>query len=164
MINNKHHLRRFTILLKAGGLGYRLNFSNLISAISYIRQQILNQPVSVIQVLNQQNVESVQCSCTSDSIYCPQRFANQLNFKSSIFLYLLLFILHDIASTQDTCAVTEVGAVRLSRASSAPPNVGRVRFCNGSHWGSVCQDGWDHYDAAVVCRELGFTGDGKFIP
>ena len=39
--------------------------------------------------------------------------------------------------------------------------MGQVNFCNGSQWGTICSDGWDHFDAAVVCRELGYTADGK---
>ena len=41
--------------------------------------------------------------------------------------------------------------------------MGRVDFCNGSQWGGICSDGWDHFDAAVVCRELGYTADGKSL-
>ena len=52
------------------------------------------------------------------------------------------------------------GAVRL--LSGSKPSVGRVEFCNGVHWGRVCADGWDANDAAVVCKELGYTADGEF--
>ena len=72
----------------------------------------------------------------------------------SIFIcfFLLQFQLKIIA----TC--TEFGAVRLF---NSVPSEGRVEFCNGSHWGTICLDDWDHYDAAVVCRELGYAADGK---
>ena len=59
----------------------------------------------------------------------------------------------------------EFGAVRLyhNGGSSRLPNVGRVAICDGSYWGAICRDSWDHYDAAVVCRELGYLADGESL-
>ena len=62
----------------------------------------------------------------------------------------------DLASTQEC---SEFGAVWLN--STSIPNMGQINFCNGSQWGTICADDWDHFDAAVVCRELGYTADGK---
>ena len=51
------------------------------------------------------------------------------------------------------------GVVRLF--SGSIPSEGIVEFCDGFHWGKVCVDGWDANDAAVVCKELGYTADGE---
>ena len=40
---------------------------------------------------------------------------------------------------------------------------GRVEFCAGGEWATICSNGWDEREASVVCRQLGHSGDGKSV-
>ena len=50
------------------------------------------------------------------------------------------------------------GQVRLAGGSNEME--GRVEYCNGSVWGTVCHEEWDSNDAKVVCRQLGYPNSG----
>ena len=51
------------------------------------------------------------------------------------------------------------GQLRLAGGNIA--NEGRVEICMDTLWGTVCDNSWGSADAAVVCRQLGYSAQGQ---
>jgi len=39
---------------------------------------------------------------------------------------------------------------------------GRLEMCYQNAWGTVCSDGYSSQEAAVACRQLGFSDAGQY--
>ena len=55
----------------------------------------------------------------------------------------------------------ENGDVQLVDGSNIPTR-GIVALCYNNTWGTVCADTWDSLDAAVVCKQLGYSPFGLY--
>ena len=62
----------------------------------------------------------------------------------------------------DYFIVCSYGDIRLSGGRNGTE--GLVEICNGSSWGTVCDDLWGATDAQVVCNQLGFASTGFYFP
>jgi len=51
------------------------------------------------------------------------------------------------------------GDIRLVNGSVA--NEGRVEICYNNQWGTICDDSFGSFEAAVVCRQLGYSAIGR---
>ena len=51
--------------------------------------------------------------------------------------------------------------MRLVDGDNYNATEGRVEYCVGGLWGTVCNYMWGLNDTAVVCRQLGLNAPGK---
>ena len=77
-------------------------------------------------------------------------------FHSDVLLHIAM--LHSITNVFTDC---DHGDIRLVSISN--PLQGRVEVCYDGVWGTVCSQSWSRSDAAVACRQLGFSSTGMHI-
>ena len=65
---------------------------------------------------------------------------------------------HYYNSSIESCSLD--GAVRLIGGQTN--SEGRVEYCSGGVWGTVCDRYWDAVDASIVCNHLGYPSHGKY--
>ncbi|XP_022097413.1 deleted in malignant brain tumors 1 protein-like [Acanthaster planci] len=73
-------------------------------------------------------------------------YGNKISYKRSMYCLAILLQLVVAAFTQEH-------DLRLSNIGGKQ---GRVEVLNNGQWGTICKDGWNFFDALVVCKQLGF--------
>uniref|UniRef100_A0AAY5F564 Neurotrypsin n=1 Tax=Electrophorus electricus TaxID=8005 RepID=A0AAY5F564_ELEEL len=96
-----------------------------------------------------------------DDVQCEGDESSLLECKHSVWGR------HDCSHSEDVVAAERdwVPAGPLVRlVSGEGRKEGRVEVFLNGEWGSICDYGWNDVSAAVICRQLGFTGISKVRP
>ncbi|XP_019862092.1 PREDICTED: uncharacterized protein LOC109590634, partial [Amphimedon queenslandica] len=90
---------------------------------------------------------------------CPTAYVDGLLVYSLLHVLLAMFLLLSILTWNllpaRGCIFGDLQLVNGNRT-----NIGRLEICINNEWGTVCDDGWTHTNAEVICRQLGYSTIG----
>ena len=90
-----------------------------------------------------------------ESKLCPFHFSSSSSLPSSLYHRLSRFY----PASENPCQLGN-NYLRLVNGSTAAE--GRVEVCVGDEWGTIASDyTWDTRDARVICKQLGYSGEGN---
>ena len=74
---------------------------------------------------------------------------------SALSVYQILCYCSDYSFAFHNVIAATSGDLRLAGGGAT---YGRVEIFYNKEWGTICDNGWDDHEAAIVCRHLGFSG------
>ena len=78
---------------------------------------------------------------------------------SRVCFHKVIFSL--ISQLFSSVGICSNGDVRLVAGSN--PREGRVEVCYNERYGTICDNGFDSYDARVICGQLGYSRISKYL-
>ena len=83
---------------------------------------------------------------------------NVVEWVDCFGIQLTLTLLFPVHTANDPPKVCEDGEIRLQGGRTQAD--GRVEICFNDRWGTVCDDEFGREEAAVLCRQQGFSSEG----
>ena len=140
----------FLLFCDTGGIPYRNAYFGAGTGPIYLDDVACTSSASQLLECSSRPILTHNCTHSADAgVGCEGNIFD--NWYLSIKTHRCIFVV----------APCTTGPLRLVGGNI--PNEGRVEICLNNVWGTVCDDGWSTTDAAVVCRQLGYSTQGQIL-